>query len=79
MSLSLLFAVASDKYLWVQGSVSILPIFHCLCLPTLLLGSVEILPQSPAHKTVYLTLKFPYQLHHPAVAARPKLFSISVS
>lgn len=77
MPLSLLFAVASDNSLWVQGSVSILPIFHCLCFPILLLGSVEILPQSPAHRTVYLTLKFPYQLHHPAVAVRPKLFSIS--
>lgn len=75
----LLFAVSSDKSLWVQGSVSILPIFHCLCFTTLLLGSVEILPQSPVHRTVYLTLKFPYQLHHPAVAVRPKLFSISVS
>lgn len=32
--------------------------------------------QSSAHRTVYLTLKFSYQLHHPAVAARPKLFSI---
>lgn len=64
------------KSLWVHGSACILPIPHCLCFPTLLLGSVEILSQSSAHRIVYLTLRFSYQLHHPAVAARPKLFSI---
>lgn len=49
---------------------------HCLCCPTLLLSSAEILSQSSAHGTVYLTLKFSYQLHHSAVAGKPKLFSI---
>ena len=62
-------SLGSGKCLHPAGS-------RCLCFPTLLLGSVEILSQSSAHRTVYLTLKFSYQLHHPAVAARPKLFSI---
>lgn len=61
----------------LHPACSALPVLpHRLSFPTMLLGSVEILSPSSVRRPVYLTLKFSYQLHRPAVAARPKLFSI---